>query len=118
MPKKALSNIELMRYAKETGIPNFRGVFMRDTLPKRPWLVESGIVNLDSVNNKGTHWVSYIKKGNAVSYFDSYGNLAPPREFMHYMRDVKNISYNRVRYQKDGTSECGRLALLFLRSFL
>ena len=33
---KPLTNFELESYAKELDIPNFRGVFMRDDLPKSP----------------------------------------------------------------------------------
>ena len=33
---KGLTNIELKMYVKKLGINNFRGVFMRDTLPDRP----------------------------------------------------------------------------------
>ena len=48
LPNKPLSNIELMNAAAELKIPNFRGVFLRDTLPKRAKGKECGILNLDS----------------------------------------------------------------------
>ena len=34
IPNKPLTNYELIYYAEKLKIPNFRGVFMRDTLPK------------------------------------------------------------------------------------
>ena len=40
IPDKSLSNFDLMKYAEDLNIPNFRGVFMRDELPKIPWLQE------------------------------------------------------------------------------
>ena len=67
-------------------IPNFRGVFPRDVLPKQPWKKESMIVNLDSIENKGTHWVCFYKKDDElVEYFDSFG-MEPPLELIHYWR--------------------------------
>lgn len=63
-------------------IINFRGVFMRNTLPKKMHLFESGIVNLDQYSGNGTHWVAYIRKGNVIKYFDSYGNLRPSSQII------------------------------------
>ena len=37
IPDKALTNFELLDYAQKLKIQNFRGVFMRDTLPTTPW---------------------------------------------------------------------------------
>ena len=36
-----------MRVVDHLGIDNFRGVFMRDSLPSHPVIPECGIVNLD-----------------------------------------------------------------------
>lgn len=93
---------------------------MRDALNKRksrPWRYETGIVNLDDSQGPGTHWVAYVKKDQNCEYFDSYGNLRPPREFLKYMTngdDVINISYNYNNIQKDKTYNCGHLCLRFL----
>ena len=35
--KKGLTNFELLEYAKKLKIKNFRGVFMRDTLPQQAY---------------------------------------------------------------------------------
>ena len=45
IPDKPLSNFELIKYAKELNIANFRGVYMRDELPEKPRKKECGIVN-------------------------------------------------------------------------
>ena len=42
LPNKALSNIELLDAAKKIKIPGFRGVFVRDNLPRKPGKVECG----------------------------------------------------------------------------
>ena len=47
---RGLTNIALYRYARELKIVNFRGVFMRNTLPRIPHQTECGIVNFNSLN--------------------------------------------------------------------
>ncbi|KAF0704364.1 protein ALP1-like, partial [Aphis craccivora] len=58
---KALYDFELKKIAWLLKIPHFIGVFTRDKLPVRPKRFESAIVNLDTVNGIGTHWVAYKK---------------------------------------------------------
>ena len=84
LPNKPLTNFELIDAAKKLNIPNFRGVFMRDALPKRPRRNECGILNLDDSNGAGTHYCSFLKSGKDKIYFDSYG-LHPPTELVKYL---------------------------------
>lgn len=86
---------------------------MRDQLPKKPWVNESGVINLHDSSKFGSHWVAYKKRKNKVYYFDSYGNLKPPIEVSNYFRGFK-IRYNFERYQDFNSVECGHLCLLFL----
>jgi len=88
---------------------------MRDSLPKtHPRKYECGVINLDSSNNLGTHWVAYKKiNSNNVIYFDSFGNLNPPKEFVEYMKNCK-IHFNYNQYQQYNTYNCGHLVLKFL----
>lgn len=97
-------------------IPFFRGVFMRDKLPKKSKSIECGIVNLDLSKNNGTHWVAYIKIKDSCEYFDSYGNLKPPVELINYLRS-KNIYYNYTTYQRFNSTNCGHLCLSYLKKF-
>ena len=104
---------EIIKYARKLKIPHFVGVFSRDRLPHRPKHNESAVVNLDSEDNTGTHWVAYKKIGNRVEYYDSFGNLAPPLELRNYFNGC-DISYNYKRHQKYNTTNCGHLCLKFL----
>ena len=63
LPNKQLSNLEVMDAAKKLSLCGFRGVFLRDTLPKQPKLNECDILKLDSSSGGGTHWVMWFKKG-------------------------------------------------------
>ncbi|KAJ8914021.1 hypothetical protein NQ315_012044 [Exocentrus adspersus] len=62
-----------------------KGVFMRDSLPRHVHYNECGIINLDAEKGSGTHWAAYKKTGKEAVYFDSYGNLGPPHELIHYL---------------------------------
>ena len=114
IPNKALTNQDLLRYARCLKIPFFRGVFMKDALPSKIWTNETGIVNLDNSDGPGTHWVCYKKLLDNVYYFDSLGNLQPPKELQHYFETSKNVFYNFNRRQMPNTNICGHLCLEFL----
>lgn len=87
---------------------------MRNALPETgPFKNEFAVVNLDDAKNAGSHWVAYKKLGNNVLYFDSFGNLGPPKELLDYFK-FKNIMYNHENYQKYDTFVCGHLCLKFL----
>ena len=84
---------------------------MRDQLPLYAKSKECGVVNLDSSESSGTHWVCYHSIPNKKLYFDSYG-LAPPLELSEYLND--DIEYNTFRFQ--GTQPiCGHLCLFVLK---
>lgn len=88
---------------------------MRDELPKYPYKNECGIVNLDSSKNPGSHWVAYAKCSDYVEYFDSYGNLKPPKELIKYLGS--KINYNYENIQGNHPYKCGHLCLIFLTDF-
>ena len=62
LPNKPLSNLEIIDDAKELSLYGFRGVFLRDTLPRKTKLNECCILNLDSSSGDGIHWVMWLKK--------------------------------------------------------
>ena len=92
---KPLTNYDITNLAKELKIKNFRGVFMRDTLPDKVNDQECGVVNLDESGNNGTHWVCYYKNSHkGCYYFDSFG-LDPPIELQHYLN-------SQIEFKQDG----------------
>lgn len=112
LPNVPLSNFQLLDAEKKLKIKNFRGVFVRDELPKMPRKVECGILNLCDSRGSGTHWVSWYKKGNLKIYFDSYG-LLPPVELINYLK--RPVYCNSERIQPDGVVICGHLCLYVLK---
>ena len=122
VPDKPLTNIELVSYARLLKIPDFRGVFMRDTLPQYPLNVECGIVNFNTSNQPGSHWVCYYRKKNERIYFDSYGQITPV-EVQRYLktgiefdRGKEVIQRNTDIVQAPNTVVCGHLCLYVLKS--
>ena len=78
IPDKPLTNFDLIEYVGELNIPHFRGIFMRDTLPKTPHGIECGIVNLNTSLENGSHWTCYFKNGACIwclSNFRKWGIL-------------------------------------------
>ena len=112
LPNKPLSNIELLEAARKLKIQNFRGVSLRDILPKKPKKKECGILNLDDTTGSGTHWVAWYKNGTEKKYFDSYG-LQPPNELVDYLHSP--ILYNTERVQPYDQVFCGHLCLYVLK---
>jgi hypothetical protein len=109
---RPLTNYEIINLVKELKIKNFRGIFMRDTLPTKINELESGIVNLDSIKNNGTHWVCYLKNKDKSYYFDSFG-LDPPLELLNYLN--RPIKLSTFQIQKFNTHHCGYYCLLILK---
>lgn len=90
---------------------------MRDTLPTSgARKYESGIVNLDSENGLGTHWVAYKKMADVSFIYDPMGNLTPLPELVYYLNKNCNrcgIFCNHDRHQFT-LYNCGDLCLKFL----
>ena len=109
LPDKVLSNFDLEKIAKD--FPFWRGIFSRDQLPKKPNKRECGILNLDSIDGPGTHWVAWYKNKGTKYYFDSYG-IQPPEEMHKYLKSP--ILYNSIQIQEPGTYICGHLCIYVL----
>ena len=112
LPNHPLSNFEVIDAAKKLKIKNFRGVFLRDQLPKKPRKNECGIMNLDDSSGDGTHYIAWYKQNNNKYYFDGYG-IQPPIEMISYLQ--KPIYYNTERIQPDDTVVCGHLCVFVLK---
>ena len=88
MPSSATTNVQLNARSY------FRGVFMCNTLlTSCACLNKSGIMHLDDAG-LCAYWIAYVKRNNRVVYFDSFGNLQPPKELMRYFGNgVTTIEY-------------------------
>lgn len=114
---RPLTNFDIQNVIDWTPLRTFfRGTFSRDELsrlkPKKGR--EAGIINLSKSFQRGTHWVAWTKKSSHIMrYFDSFGDLPPPPEFIQYASRY-DIEYNVERAQNFETVICGQLCLCFL----
>jgi hypothetical protein len=128
LPNVPLSNIQLEDAVKRLNIPNFRGCYCINTLPKVMLKNESGILNHDNSRGDGTHWTAwYVDNSNKI-YFDSYG-VDPPLELIKYLAPDKlvhpapdklanpapSIYCSTESIQPRDTVVCGHLCLYVLK---
>ena len=120
----SLTNFDLYNHVERLKIPNFRGVYMRDTLPKKTWKNECGIMNFNTSNQTGSHWVAWFKEGSTRIYFDSFGCICP-MELQKYLKtatEFRNntpcIQRNSEQIQEPNTQICGQLCLYVLKNLL
>ena len=121
LPNSTMYDSDILNYVRRLRIPNFRGVKMRDELPSKPRKIESGILNLNTSYEAGSHWVAWYKDGKERYYFDSFGE-PPPIEMMQYLKsnrelelDLPAIRQNAVTVQHDISNECGSLCIFVLK---
>ena len=112
LPNEPLSNFELKDAVRRLEIPSFRGVFLLNTLPKKPNKKECGIINFNKSGGPGTHWVAWYKNGKTKIYFDSYG-VQPPIKVVEYLGSP--IRYNTDQLKPAGQVFCGHLCVYVLK---
>ena len=122
---KGLTNIDIYKYVRELQIPHFRGVFMRDTLPRTSYPKECGIVNFNTSEQSGSHWVCYYKDTtNQRIYFDSFGQVTLA-EIQKYLKSKDEFEEKKTVIQRNtdivqrvNTHVCGHLCLFVLTSLM
>ena len=112
-----------MDWIKKLGIKYFRGIFSRDSLPKKI-KKECGIINLDDMVGPGTHWVCYrnidgesaspAALSGMVEYFDPFGLIMPNEALKYFKTSGKQIFYSVDEIQNRNTVLCGYWCLYYL----
>ena len=99
--------------------PGFLGVFSINKLPRQVPSIPSDIkfvVNLDSDNLPGTHWIAIIRLNSVCEVFDSFG-LVPPSEVQIWCTEhAKKWICNSKCIQDPTSTLCGIYCCLFLTS--
>ena len=119
---RPLTNIELSTYARKLEIPHFRGYFYERCDTQYPFNIECDIVNLNTSDQSGNHWVCYYRNGSDRFYFNSYGQITP-LEIQRYLKtgiEFKHgsevIQRNTDTIQAANMSLCGHCCLFVLKS--
>ena len=113
-----LSTSQIVDIAKQLRIPNFEGVFAWNELPSKTFNKKksySFIINTDSSNLGGQHWLAVLVRPNKQGYvFDSYG-IPPPLRVQTWLnsRGIRWSANNR-QLQTIQSTLCGYYCIYFL----
>lgn len=106
----------LKKYDGKKGFKNC-GVIMRNEVKKLKIHDKMFvIVNYDSTDQSGSHWIVLIKNENKVYHFGSFG-IPTLHEIKGHFSQFP-IYYNDRAVQLTGTSICGHLCLAFIEHML
>ena len=101
----------------------YAGVFPIDLLPDILKPHQVYIVNLDTSEQEGSHWVCLqtFDAPETITYFDSFGTAPPLEMIPKLLSNVKNIVYSDIAVQSILSQYCGyhclMVALLMERKF-
>lgn len=97
---------------------SFGGVFASDNISENVGKFSSFIVNLDSKNLPGSHWVAIFFRNDVAFYFDSYGYPPINKSILRFLKkNSKAIRFNPFCFQDDSSTSCGYFCLYFLHRF-
>ena len=108
-------NTQEIKEKAEKLLDNFEGVFARDELPSKRRRNRMFVMNTDTSNLPGTHWVAVIVRNNIGYCFDPLG-FAPSTTLSNWMNQYyKKWNSNTDRHVQPLYSNlCGYYCLYFL----
>ena len=113
---KATYDYELVEYLQKYDIKygyKFAGVITKDKVKYLPKDTNFfAIINYDTAEKTGSHWVGCIKTNDTIQYFDSYG-LIPLKEIKENFKNHR-IEYLDYAVQQTATNICGHLCIAFI----
>ena len=107
-----MSNLKIDEILKNN--LHYIGTYSKDNVPilKNN---QSTIINLQDLNQVGSHWTCYLKRNDKIFYFDSYGVAYIPDIIKNQYPKHKFIC-NIYRSQSMDSSQCGRFCILLVKS--
>ena len=96
---------------------NFLGCFASDQLPSIPSsFPKSMIINTDTANSSGEHWVALVLKKKCCFYFDSFGLPVMNNNILNFLSDnYKKFTYTNVCIQSASSDYCGKFCIAFIK---
>ncbi len=92
-----LSNSDINLICNTLKIP-LKGVFMKDEF-KLPLSDDYYVMNLQNLDENGSHWVAFVKNKSNVYYHDSYAVIMPQNQYELFKSEQINIFYNTLQKQ-------------------
>ena len=101
---------------KDPQINCFLGVYARDQLPLVLLYPACFIVNTDTSDMSGEHWLAvYYDENKQADFFDSYGNNPKLFGLDRYLNKTSSSwKFNQVQLQSVKSHVCGYYCALFL----
>jgi hypothetical protein len=112
-----MNTIEILEKIKNDKILKniFIGVFPANKVPQIKVLPSALILNLDTSDLPGSHWIAlYFSENGKCDYFDSYGRQPPGIILSYISRNCHSYIYNNACVQELWTISCGQMCLYFL----
>ena len=97
----------------------FHGTYGRNNIPlinRRP---VAFILNTDSIEEPGEHWVAlYLKKDGTCIYFDPFGLPPLHKDFIKYIKinSPNGVQYSSLSIQNILSPMCGLYCIEFVRA--
>ena len=126
--------IEKLLWANKWTQKGFLGCFAADQIPKTiTKFPASLIINLDTKNRPGTHWVAaYIENSSKVYYFDSFGALnclypshkkpdpycltGPNSTIYDFLQRFDSVTTNKFIYQSIYENNCAHYCIYVIHA--
>lgn len=98
-------------------VHGFRGVFAHNQVDDlKPKKGDSIIMNLDTIQQGGSHWVAFFFSPENAVYFDSFG-VPPDNRSLNYLEKYgKQVLFSDEQIQEDSSIECGYYSMAFIRA--
>ncbi len=112
-----MNTLEINKYLKD--FSQFKGTYPKDLLPKIYGLPIGIVINTDSSDEPGEHWVAvYIDRNGIGEYFDSFGLPPLHKEITDFMHEncPQGWLYNTITFQSMYSQTCGNYCVLYLSS--
>ena len=99
---------------------NFKGTYPRDLLPKSLEKNCGIVINTDTSQEPGEHWVAIYMHNTNAEYFDSFGLPPLHKEIINFLDKISpnGWSYNTICFQSLHSQTCGNYCVLFLTNYL
>ena len=128
------SQIETLLWSNKWTRGSFLGCFSSDQIPKTIIKYPTSlIINLDSKNKSGSHWVAaFIKNQSKVYYFDSFGPLnclypqhikpnqyclsSPNSSIYDFLNSFNSVKTNKIIYQSMYADNCAHFCIYFIHA--
>lgn len=109
-----LSATDIIEIGKNIGLKV--RVYARNAIPKK---LTNGyyVINLDSKNGSGTHWVCFVKDNKNIFYMDSFGMPPAQDEINVFKKEHDDVYFNNKQIQDINSILCGYFCLLFLNLY-